>query len=258
MLIQFVSDIHLEINCVNPPPPPRSAPILVIAGDLGDPTKIPYTNFLHICSKIWEHVIVVAGEYEFYNRVPKYVWYHSPPDTVDMRIAACKSSVRDASNVHFLERDSVIINGIRFIGCTLWSNTERFLEEILADYTLIAGEEGNAVKPADVLAWHQRDRAWLEAQLVDTMPTVVVTHHLPTYALIAAQVAASVSIPGFASHMDDVIRPPVLAWICGHIHFAKRVIVNGVPCVLNPKGYLSEGSLRTGYNPIATLAVVAP
>ena len=41
-----------------------------------------------------------------------------------LRIAAQKSGV------HFLENDQVIIDGVRFLGCTLWTNFKLFGEEL--------------------------------------------------------------------------------------------------------------------------------
>lgn len=263
MRIQYASDLHLEFNRSDIVLEPV-APVLVLAGDIGDPTSAQYRAFLADCARRWEHVVVVAGNHEFYNRKGRHLWRFGlyTPDTVAVRLAACRWAAMEAgANVHFLERESVVIDGVRFLGCTLWSDVsgaEEIVGRRMSDYAMIARAEGEPLEPADVLTWHQRDRAWLEAEIAGegSAPIVVVTHHLPTYALIAEQFAGSPLNAGFASHLDNaLVRPPVRAWICGHSHQAGRVDVNGVTCVLNPVGYPYPLEPYTGFREDAVVTV---
>lgn len=261
MRIQYISDLHLEFNRMDIEMAPV-APILVLAGDVGDPSSKMYAKFLEWCARDWEHVIVVAGNHELYNRRPQSAWKWSRPDTVADRIDACRAAAAAAGpNVHFLERDSVVIDGVRFLGCTLWSDVsgaEAMVERRMSDYAMITADGQMPVTAGQTLEWHLRDRAWLEGALAAATdaPIVVVTHHLPTYALIAEKYAGSPLNVGFATHLDDVlVRPPVRAWICGHSHTAGRAEVNGVPCLLNPVGYPHPLEPCSGYRGDAVLEI---
>ncbi len=262
MRIQYISDLHLEFNRTDIALG-RAAHVLVLAGDIGDPMSKTYSEFLSWCARDWAHVIVVAGNHELYNRQPPSAWKWSQPDTVATRIAACRAAAAGAGpNVHFLERDSVVIGGVRFLGCTLWSDVsgeEEMVERRLSDYSAITVDGQVSVVAAQTLEWHLRDRAWLEAELAagaEGEPVVVVTHHLPTYSLIAPRYLGSPLNVAFASHLDDVlVRPPVRAWICGHSHTAGRVEVNGVRCLLNPVGYPYPLEPCSGYRGDAVIEI---
>ncbi len=95
------------------------------------------------------------------------------------------------TSIHFLQNDSVVIGGVRFLGTMLWTNYRlrnnrtqsqqmAHAEHCLNDHRLI--EFGNGRFMArDALAQHEVARAWLQAEL--SMPfagkTVVVSHHGP-------------------------------------------------------------------------------
>ncbi|GAU86719.1 Ser/Thr protein phosphatase family protein [Bosea sp. BIWAKO-01] len=54
-------------------------------------------------------VVYVAGNHEFYRSEMK-------------SNLAEAARVADNAGIHFLHRRAVIINGVRFIGCTLWTD----------------------------------------------------------------------------------------------------------------------------------------
>jgi hypothetical protein len=249
MRIQYMSDLHLEFGC-GPPRMSPVAPILVLAGDIGNPCQAVYRDFLSDCARSWEHVVVVAGNHEFYNKHAADRWVS---DTVADRLAVCRAAAAAAGpNVHFLERDRVIIGDLAFLGCTLWSDVtgaEALVERGMSDYHVICAEgpPWRKLHAADVKAWHVRDRAWLTAELAacheEGRGAVVVTHHLPTYDLIAARYQGHPLNAGFASALDDLICEPVRAWICGHSHVGSIVFkgpTGRIPCALNPRGYPLE------------------
>lgn len=257
MRIQYMSDLHLEFGA-GPPRLTPVAPILVLAGDISNPCQDVYRDFLADCARSWEHVVVVAGNHEFYNRFPAERWRYKGAETVADRLAACRSVAQVAGpNVHFLDRERVDIDGLAFLGCTLWSDVagaEALIEISMSDCRLICAEgpPWQRATAADLQMWHLRDRAWLEGELAacreEGRGTVVITHHLPSMDLIAARFQGHPLNAGFASALDGLICEPVRAWICGHSHVGS-VVFKGpdgcIPCVLNPQGYPGEGG--TGF-----------
>jgi hypothetical protein len=257
--IQYASDLHLEFaeNFVGPTLLKPIAPILALAGDIGRPDKRTYRDFLQYCSNNWESVFVVAGNHEFYNS--RVLQPKRRADTVAERLAAIDRITAEFSNVHFLNRRRVDVRGVAFLGCTLWTNTMRDAElarRTMTDYHAITMDGYSPVTPQETTAWHIQDQTWLTNSLADCnstcTPTVVITHHLPSPAFIAARFASSPVNFCFASDSEYLMKPPVRAWIAGHTHAAihRHWVVEGgeevIHGVVNPRGYPGED--RTGYS----------
>lgn len=243
--VQYASDLHLEFLSDKPVFPALLkpvAPVLVLAGDIGQPQRRSYRDLLHHCSRNWDDVVIVAGNHELYG------------GHVTQRLELCRAMALEFGNVHFLERDRVVCHGVTFFGCTLWTqdSTPR-----LNDYRRIEAENGSMLTVADTNRWHGRDKEWLRLALANTEgPTVVVTHHLPSFRLIAPEFEGSPLNSGFASDCDALIAPPVSVWIAGHTHRAMRVrFENGVVAAVNPRGYPDELGDVTGHSREAVVEV---
>jgi predicted phosphodiesterase len=243
--VQYASDLHLEF--LGDKPVFQSllkpvAPVLVLAGDVGRPDKRSYRDLLFHCSRNWDDVIVVAGNHEYYDGV------------AEKRLEQCRMAAAEFNNVHFLERERVVRHGVTFLGCTLW--THGAPQDVMNDYRAIRLDGGSKpLRVGDTNSWHARDKEWLRLALANvTGPAVVVTHHLPSFRLIAPEFADSPYNSGFASRCDELIAPPVRVWIAGHTHRAMRVRFDGgvVACV-NPLGYPDE--LGSGYRTDAVVEV---
>lgn len=260
--IQYASDLHLEFlekpnfqEFLKP-----VAPLLALAGDIGRPDKRSYLDFLRYVSGAWADVFIVAGNHEFYNtRIAKH-WRYMPVgsvDTVPDRLNICQSLAEQFPNVHFLDRRRVDREGVAFLGATLWTDLrghEVEAESGMNDFQLIATEGCRPLRATDVTEWHLRDREWLADEIMaceeEGRPAVVITHHLPTFDLIASRYQGSPLNPCFASDCEELIRPPVRAWIAGHTHAGahRNWTVDGevIRGCVNPRGY--PGEQGTGYS----------
>jgi predicted phosphodiesterase len=258
--------------------------VLVLAGDVGRPDRRGYRDFLHYCSQRWEKVFVVAGNHEFYNtdnharatyRFKKEVTKPAPVgelfnpltesargirETVAERLQRCEAIASTFHNVEFLNRRAVDWAGVRWLGATLWSDVRTPIGEdadsvhMINDFHMICPVRGLDGSPIpltthDVVGWHMEDREWLRSQIrvceEEEQPVVVITHHLPTYDMIASKWQGSPLNRYFATGLDYLIRPPVRAWIAGHTHTAVTVHKEGVACLTNPLGY--PGEAETGF-----------
>ena len=257
--VQYASDLHLEFAENGPFQPLLKpvAPYLALAGDVGRPDKPTYRDFLHYCSRGWKDVFVVAGNHELYNS--KAVISHEVCATADERMAMCAQIAAEFPNVHFLNRRRVDRDGVAFLGCTLWSDLTsdgaKDAATYMNDYRLITEDGKGAVTPEITSAWHFRDRDWLAREIgfceEEGIPAVVLTHHLPSFSLISPRYEGSPLNAAFASAADDLIRPPVRAWISGHTHTgAHRTWTHADGSytlgAVNPRGY--PGEKGTGYS----------
>jgi predicted phosphohydrolase len=232
--LYVLSDLHLERQPFTPPP--VQADVVVLAGDISIGTRgVEW-------ARDWADgrpVLYVVGNHELYG--------HSLPALIDeLRVAAAGSSV------HVLENDEVVVDGVRFLGCTLWSDfdfdgAERraeamlFSERVVNDYGQIAiGSEGRALAPADTRRLHLSSRAWLGQRLEQQHagPTVVVTHHAPLIRSRPSSPVLRALAGAFASDVTDLMDGDRVAlWIFGHTHRAADLELRGTRVVSNPRGY---------------------
>lgn len=258
MRIQYASDLHLEFRGGPFPALLKpAAPILVLAGDVGRPDKPEYRNFLRYCSRNWEHTVVVAGNHEYYNDRTKEWWARFPPHTTTQRRDMCATAAAEFPNVYFLQQGRKVIDGVAFLGATLWTDLSDPKDALTAETRMsdfhVITETGSApIMAADVNRSHWEDRMWLLREIAacaeEARPAVVVTHHLPSFQLIAARFAGAGRInAAFASDVEELIKPPVAAWISGHTHVGAHAHINGVQVCVNPVGYPSEARSSTGY-----------
>jgi hypothetical protein len=253
MRIQYASDLHLEFFDKTPFPPILKpvAPVLVLAGDIGRPDMRTYRDFMHYCSRNWDATFVVAGNHELYNGK---AMRHS----AQMRLEMCETICGEWPNVHFMNRRRVDRDGVTFLGATLWTDMVGFedphIRRAYNDFNRIgvpSWPNPDTLRPldlSDIKRWHQIDRDWLAAELAKvTGPTVVITHHLPMMDMISPRFASCDLNGAFAAtDCEELIRPPVVAWIAGHTHVGMTVpLADGIVGLTNPRGY--PGETGSGY-----------
>lgn len=228
----IASDLHLEFQKFQPHRSSLRADIVILAGDIWLGNKGIYW-----ARKNWPDtpIIYVAGNHEFYG---------------SSRPEALKSLQKAATEtgVHFLDDDEVVIQGIRFLGATLWTDFELFGEEAteemmdiglkgLNDFRVI--REGNdRFSPADAKGLFNASVIFLETKLQEQFdgPTVVVTHHLPSKQSVAQRFMNSPISACFASHLDHLFGKCEL-WVHGHTHDNFDYEVDGTRVICNPRGY---------------------
>lgn len=252
MKLRLLSDIHLELakhatNYIKRFIPDRpSEDVLILAGDIGNPTSKIYKLFLTEMSNYYSKVFIVTGNHEYYQHYRRKYSHETARlesgfrhsiDDIDKMVTVITGSL---PNVHFLQRSSVVYNRVRFIGCTLWTQSDPTLTKYMNDYEYIKDFTADT---CDKLNSH--DVKWLEENLVlngdEYDRTVVVTHHLPSTKLIADKYKNHPLNGFFANNLDYYVEKADI-WVCGHSHSAKFVTIGKCRCYLNPTGYTQEDS----------------
>lgn len=238
MKILLLSDLHLSVHPL--PVPPTDADVVVLAGDFGRPAAA-----LDWAGRFDRPTLFVAGNHEFYG---------SDPITTMARLreAAWGTQVR------VLENDEWLYAGVRFLGCTLWSdhrlNTlpqERELGlrqavETVRDFSRIAAGPGLEARFTPALSRQRFDAsvAWLESKFAQPHAgaTVVVTHFAPSRGSIHARFVGSLINACFVSDLEVQIRrwQPQL-WLHGHTHDSFDYRIGRTRVVANPRGYAPGG-----------------
>lgn len=261
MKLRLLSDIHLELanNGLKYmkrfiPITPTPNDVLLLAGDIGNPAGNLYKLFITEMSKHYAKVFIVTGNHEYYQSYQRarsddfsglgvtYIkGYRHSMEQIDNMIATFTATL---PNVHFLQRTSIIHNRVRFMGCTLWTPSDYKLSDQMNDYNCI--KDMTTEKCREI---HLGDVSWLTEQLAeissDYDATVVMTHHLPSYQLLADKYIGDPLNVFYANTLEKLVEQADI-WVCGHSHTAKHITIGKCECYLNPTGYIGEHS---GYQP---------
>jgi predicted phosphohydrolase len=242
MRLLVISDLHLEFGLFEFPSPMPDFDVAVFAGDMGQPisSAIAWMAAQRSGALRGARSIYVAGNHEFYG-------FELKRSLAEGRAAA------SAAGIDFLSRNSVVIGGVRFIGCVLWTDYRLhgtpkpsmvFAGETLNDHRLIRyQEEGghfSRFMPWHAAAEHRLDLAFIRKELAAKFngPTVVVTHHAPHRNSIQPRHEGSALTPAFVSDLGRVIEEfqPDL-WIHGHDHGSHDYRVGKTRIFANQAGY---------------------
>lgn len=250
MKIQIASDLHTEFGPVVLAA--TDADVIVLAGDIGiGVAAIEWAADLS--QRHGKPVVFVAGNHEFYHGE-----YTSTLDAM-RRLALARSVV-------FLENDTWVSGGVRFLGATFWTDyavnvqtppdLARWIAgKSLADHDVIRFK-GRRFLPDDAYHLHRQSVAWLENQLSSRAAerTVVVTHHGPSRLCEHPGFGMNDIAPCFYSDRADLVRQADL-WIFGHTHAnldidlkSRRIDPKPGRLVSNQKGYPGE-RVPGGFDP---------
>lgn len=245
MNIQLASDLHLDLlhsrwpgeRLISLAP---HADVLVLAGDIHQGSQAMELFASWIADKKIP-IVYVAGNHEFYG------------DSMESVIQRLQQS-STKHGIHYLERKALVLNGVRFLGCTLWTDyalrsmfsREHVMEEIhrrLTDHHRIRSDAG-LFTPQDALELHLRSRQWLSEELAKPFEgkTVVVTHHGPHPLSVHPRYAGDTLNAAYVSDLSSLM-PYVDLWLHGHVHDAFDYRIGRCRVVANPAGYIRNRNL---------------
>ena len=264
MKIQLLSDLHLEVHPGFVPEPAPGADVLVLAGDIGS-----YQSG----SLLQDEDFGLAR----FSPLPQYAGWPTPVLLVpgnheyDMQdFDAAQTRLRatcERLGLVWLERESVVLDGVRFVGTTLWSDFDALADAAqVSDLAQRLKMRDKAFRAANFylkktgstragqpfLAEAMRDQAllcqeWLHDALAAPFdgPTVAVTHFAPSLRSADPRYGLVPGTAGFCNALDALLEHAQL-WLHGHLHAPSDYRVqgqrsNGTPwqcrVVANPLGY---------------------
>lgn len=260
MKLLILSDLHLEFGTFLVPK--ADYDVVILAGDI----SVPGSNAIRWARRAENFgeivpIAFVPGNHEFFSGI-----LQTSLEEMALTSKAC--------NVHLLAPGAAVIAGVRFLGCTLWTDfelpiqtkagplidAERAMKAAkihLNDYSSIRWAEVPApseapaaakpkkrrLTPEDTRALHLSDRAWLTQKLAEPFagPTVVVTHHAPHRNSLAPHYQSNWLSPAFVSELPDAFFEVPSLWVHGHLHESHRYQAGNCEVVCNPRGYVRHG-----------------
>ncbi|MEZ7911242.1 MAG: metallophosphoesterase [Propionivibrio sp.] len=247
MRLALYSDLHNE--CGVPWEPPESAlqaDVVVLAGDIGS-----HTHGLEWAARRFpkQPIVYVAGNHEYYDAQLGLMDEFQKPFWEQM-------------DVHFLDHQSFELDGVRFLGCTLWSSfglygtdkAEAYMavaKRRINDYWMIHARNGKRLEPRGTLKLCCAAVCWLEGELSKPFDgkTVVVTHFAPHPRCVAPQHQGSDVSPYFVTDLSWLMEKyRIDLWCYGRTHTNINFVAeNGCRVVTNRRGY--PGERCNGFNP---------
>lgn len=276
MKIAVCSDLHLEFDDLDLHNT-ENADVLVLSGDifiaselaiLGSPVPVTnfaskraekYNDFIVRCCNRFPQVILLMGNHEHYHGD-----FVRSADII-------RKTFSDLKNLHFLDKEYRIIDGVLFFGGTLWTDmngedpiTMMQMSGAMNDYLQVKnsnnmvsyrvpdldkGDDGFAFKerpayfkPADSVEDHFAFRRELDAVLekFTDMPVVVCGHHAPSKASTHPRYKTEYHMNGaYSTNLDNFIldRRQIKLWTHGHTHEPHDYMIGTTRVVCNPRGY---------------------
>ncbi len=244
MKIRYVSDLHLEICPYFLPyeagEEDESWDILVLAGDIAAAEKLsfPMEKFFEDVSRRFRNVIYVPGNHEYYNGDIVY------------SLDKLRDQLKRFYNVVVLQNEVEWIDGIAFIGATLWTdmfNSDNVamanVKQQLNDFWVIKNKKHRDLDPKDVVEIHKEHKAFIFEQIGKARDegadkVVVISHHAPSFLSIHPKWAGSPINAAFSSDlMEDIKETQPDYWFHGHMHDNFSYEIGNTKVLCNPRGY---------------------
>jgi DNA repair exonuclease SbcCD nuclease subunit len=235
-----LSDLHIEFEPFSPPL--TDVDVVILAGDIGLKTRgiewaanafrNPITPSLYI------PCLYIPGNHEYYGG-------ELGRNLVKMREAAAKTP-----NIKVLDCDEVIIDDVRFLGATAWTDytatgnapMAKLAATALADFKKIRSEQFKRVNPEHFAYECRKAKAWFMRKLEEPFAghTVGITHHAPSVESLNGHPDAGTHLDAsFANRWEDILSGFDL-FVHGHNHQRADYDVYGCRVVSNQRGYPGE------------------
>ena len=268
MKIQLVSDLHLEFEdvCIKNE---SDADVLILSGDIlvaddlrNQPADLSladfpdeghgrvkramrYRDFFQRVSFQFPHVIYVMGNHEHYHGK-----FDKSADIIRETLGYL-----NICNVYLLDCETKEIDGVHFIGGTMWTDcndsdpmTLYHLEHCMSDFRVIriAGENFKKFLPKRTVMEFTKTRDYFRI-VIDNLPkdakVVVCSHHAPSHLSIHDMYKHDTLMNGgYRTDISEFIldRPVIQAWTHGHMHNNFDYLIGDTRVMCNPKGYPGE------------------
>ena len=252
---------------------------MVLSGDIcvakdlrsPDPYEIMDTTkssviqeFFRNCCAEFKDVIYIMGNHEHYHGDFKYTYN------------LLKKNLGHHSNLHILEKESVLIGDVTFVGGTLWTDMNKedprtlyAIRGVMNDFRCVSNSnhvsyfrdsDGNSheraagLMPEDVVMDHQAMLSYINdmCAINPCGKIVVVGHHAPSKQSTHPRYKGPKEqlINGaYSSDLSEFIldRPQIKLWTHGHTHEPFDYMVGSTRVFANPRGYINYEDLADSF-----------
>ena len=241
MKIAYASDLHLDFHLDGGEEFIRTLDIpdcdlFVIAGDLSQADHWRWKqNVKEICNKT-KQVLYVLGNHCYYSSTITEVdcLAHKLPEEVPNLIVASRAKVLTNKDIECLGEMSLLAG-------TMWFQDfpdQDQYKQYLSDFTYISDIEPEI--------YRRNTRFDILLHGIKDEPSIVVSHHMPSYCSVNPKYRASAINRFFvgAEFFDAIKDSKIKCWIAGHGHDQVSYEIGNTKIVANPLGYPNEISVN--------------
>ena len=266
---RLLSDLHLEFGSwAIPPHEDDRDTVLVLAGDIHtkgrvvlpgshDPSNKDQTVYSWIGQYVdkFKAIVIVLGNHDYWGGCM---------DRMPLKIKEYVEA-QGWKNVHVLENEVAVIEGVAFIGSTFWTDMNggdsraRYDDEQSSNnYKKIRFKLTRKIKSHVLELRHKISKNFIEKYCADnpTIPKVLVTHQAPLLESWTEAYGDMTPEWGDVSDCGQWIESlPGLKVIChGHLHTKLDYMYKGRLVFCNPRGYAPD-ALTKGFDPYKSFTV---
>jgi predicted phosphodiesterase len=244
---------------------------LVLAGDLWEGLNILKKKYgdgrtwIERVAARFKYVIFVLGNHDY---------WHGNLTRVPMKVRDLLSNL-DLHNVFFLEKDAVVLDQVKFVGATLWTDVnkgdpitalsvgyERQANNGFKDFQKIkVGPNFRRLHVNDLIGQHIQSKQFIFDNAFKDHPDqtlVVVTHMAPSYGSVAERYRTEAK--RHHNHMyfselgSEIAYSEIDYWLHGHTHHVIDYKLGDTRVLCNPRGYVGYGQ-NTSWDPCFRIGV---
>lgn len=242
MNFDLISDLHISyfdeysFKGIKP-----QSNVLVVLGDVCEVVRMnAVIQFFEMLSDNWNYIIYVPGNHEFYF------------SNIQTTVSRIKDNLDYLSNIIVLDNDVVSIDGIRYIGSTLWSDMDKnnpivkiSCKKDIYDFRCIFKDYNKILNPDDTLELFNNNVKFINDMLSlsdKDEVNVILTHHAPSYKSVSELYIGDICNGAFVSSLEDIIldNPSIKVWAHGHTHNYVDYNIGECRVIANPYGYRGE------------------
>lgn len=197
--------------------------VLALAGDITAGKNRIKRTLERFVARGFKHIVYVFGNHEYYGSSAHY-----------LRNSIKKwLNEQEYDHVHFLENEVAEIEGVSFVGTTMW-----FADTAETRAFQFRMNDFRQIKQFNSYIWHANKIASKFLAENVSEGCVVVTHHAPTHKSLYSGFRGSKLNCFYISDQADIIldQQPAL-WFHGHMHDPNDYMVGECNVKSNPFGY---------------------
>jgi predicted phosphodiesterase len=251
MKIRLLSDLHTEFRL-----PYKTADfaeyrgedVLVLAGDIASGSTNTMDVIKFFKAQGFPNIVYVPGNHEYYGG-----------DFTEFNEKMAEKCNRCA-NVYYLNPGQVEIDGVLFVGGTLWTNfadspfSQSHAKRNINDFKIIKNFDINKC----IQTYYQHlDFIKQSYESRNNRKVVVVTHFLPARECIAPRWQGPDLLNDyFANNLGEYIaNMSDTTWLFGHTHDATSIELGTTRVIANPHGYYGAINDGAGFDPFKVIEV---
>lgn len=259
MDVKLLSDLHIDVAKYKIKKTEKTLnTTLVLAGDIANGRYA--RNYIEDLASKFKYIVFIIGNHEFYGNeyFSTIQYWRDFADTID--------------NVYFLEKDTIILDGVRFVGGTLWTDMSVVKDPLdlwsitrrMSDFSIKFNENNlpyppktkvNSIPrltPENMTKVHKETLDYFAKVLQNKHEgkTVVVTHHSPLFDFCLPKFKGSQLNPCFHSDLSEfIMNHDIDYWFFGHTHHCHWINRYGTTFISNQRGYSGyEDPYEIGFN----------